>query len=214
MSEMMITPSLVKIKEHPPYTEDLEGPVLLNSLARAQADKHGSYSYTAKLPTTPKIDTANVNMITELHSSQNVAGVGVDQGVLKYCLTVPSRDANTSAIELISSVPSWNETFVARNYTEAEASYCRSQPDPAASFAARWAGKEATFKSLGVPSKGAGASLRDIEILPDSNGAPTVTLHGDAKKAAHAKKISKIHISLSHSDVSHHSSNTRINHRY
>lgn len=103
---------------------------------------------------------------------------------------------------MISSVPSWNPTFVARNYTDAEAKYCKSQPDPAASFAARWAGKEAVFKSLGVSSKGAGASLKDIEILPDSAGVPTVTLHGDAKAAAGSKGVKKVLVSLSHSDVS------------
>lgn len=103
--------------------------------------------------------------------------------------------------ELISSVPSSNPTFVARNYTDAEVAYCKSQPNPAASFAARWAGKEAVFKSLGVSSKGAGAAMKDIEILADGAGVPQVTLHGDAKAAAKAKKVAKIHISLSHSDV-------------
>ena len=103
--------------------------------------------------------------------------------------------------ELISAVPSWNETFVERNFTDAEIAYCRSQPDPAASFAARWAGKEAVFKSLGVSSKGAGAAMKEIEILPNDSGAPTVKLHGDAKLAAQQKNISTVHISLSHSEV-------------
>ncbi len=105
-------------------------------------------------------------------------------------------------IELISSVPSENPTFVSRNFTDAEIAYCRAQPSFQASFAARWVGKEAVFKSLCVSSKGAGATMKDIEILPDEVGAPKVTLHGDAKAAAEAKGISKIHLSLSHSDVS------------
>jgi len=61
-------------------------------------------------------------------------------------------------------------------------------------------GKEAVFKSLGVSGKGAAASLRDIEILPDESGAPQVTLHGDAKSAAEAKGVKKVLVSLSHSD--------------
>ena len=101
-------------------------------------------------------------------------------------------------------MPSWNPTFVERNFTEAEISYCKSQPSPAASFAARWVGKEAVFKSLGVASKGAAAAMKDIEILPDEAGVPTVTLHGEAKAAAEAKGVTKVHISLSHSDVSTH----------
>lgn len=183
MSEMMISNNLVKIKEHPPYTEDLEVPVLLNSLARTSIDKTGHYSFAKKQPTSISVDSSNLAIASQALAGGNVAGVGVDQ-------------------ELISSVPSWNPTFVAKNYTDAEAAYCRSQPSPPASFAARWAGKEAVFKSLGVAGKGAAASLRDIEILPDTAGVPQVTLHGDAKAAAAGKGISKILISLSHSDVS------------
>lgn len=103
--------------------------------------------------------------------------------------------------ELISAVPSSNPTFVARNFTEAERLYCESQPSPASSFAARWAGKEAVFKSLGVSSKGAAASMQDIEIVNDVNGVPTVLLYGDAKLEAEKKGISKILISLSHSET-------------
>lgn len=43
--------------------------------------------------------------------------------------------------------------------------------------------------------------MKEIEILPDESGVPTVTLHGEAKSAAEAKGISKVHISLSHSEV-------------
>jgi len=93
--------------------------------------------------------------------------------------------------ELISSVPSWNLTFVEKNYMDAEVTYCKSQPYPATSFAACWAGKEA------------GASLKDIEILPEASGAPQVILHGDAKSAAQLKGITKIHILLSNSDMSY-----------
>jgi fatty acid synthase subunit alpha, fungi type len=44
--------------------------------------------------------------------------------------------------------------------------------------------------------------MQDIEILPNAvTGAPEVTLHGDAKKAADGKGIRKVLISLSHSEV-------------
>jgi phosphopantetheine--protein transferase-like protein len=102
---------------------------------------------------------------------------------------------------LISSVPSHNPTFVSRNFTEAEITYCRSQPSPPSSFAARWVGKEAVFKSLGVKSKGAAAAMKDIEIVNDESGVPTVHLHGEAKTGATAKGISRVLISLSHSEV-------------
>jgi len=55
---------------------------------------------------------------------------------------------------------------------------------------------------LGVKSKGAAAAMRDIEITNDESGVPTVQLHGDARTKAEDRGISKIIISLSHSDVS------------
>ncbi|KAF8206176.1 fatty acid synthase [Mycena galopus ATCC 62051] len=184
MSEMMIKNSLVKIKETPPYSPDLEAPVLLNSLARASLDiKTGSYKYTAPLPSAVPMDTANVAAISEsFNASAGVIGVGVDQ-------------------ELISAVPSSNPTFVTRNFTPQEIAYCRAQPSECSSFAARWAGKEAVFKSLGVKSKGAAASMLDIEILNDGNGVPQVKLHGDAKAAADGKGVTKVLLSLSHSET-------------
>jgi len=183
MSEMMITNALVKVKDAPPYSKELEASVLLNPLARTTLDpKTGSYAYTSKLATRPEVDATNVPIFSSALSAESTAGVGVDQ-------------------ELISAVPSSNPTFVARNFTDAEVAYCRSQPSPQASFAARWAGKEAVFKSLGVSSKGASAAMKDIEILPNAEGVPTVALHGDAKAAAASKGISRIHISLSHSET-------------
>ncbi|KAH8100945.1 fatty acid synthase [Cristinia sonorae] len=183
MSEMMITNSLVKIKDHPPYTKELEADVLLNSLARTTPDpKSGSYHYTSKLAKKATFDVANVQSVSNILAQQSAVGVGVDQ-------------------ELISAVPSSNPVFVSRNFTDAEIAYCQAQPSPAASFAARWVGKEAVFKSLGVSSKGAAAAMKDIEILPNDAGVPTVTLHGDAQAAAQSKGISQIHISLSHSET-------------
>jgi fatty acid synthase subunit alpha len=44
--------------------------------------------------------------------------------------------------------------------------------------------------------------MRDIEITNDESGVPTVQLHGDAMTMAEDRGISKIIISLSHSDVS------------
>jgi fatty acid synthase subunit alpha, fungi type len=81
MSEMMITNSLVKIKESPPYTPELESSVLFNSLARAQPDKAGSFSFPKKLATTPSLDLGNVNHVADLlKDNKSGAGVGVDQG--------------------------------------------------------------------------------------------------------------------------------------
>ncbi|KAG6813968.1 hypothetical protein H0H92_005223, partial [Tricholoma furcatifolium] len=210
MSEMMIKNSLVKIKEHPPYLGDMEGKVLLNSLARATLDpKTGEYSFT-KWNNDVTLDTSNVKALTDIveagglseQVAESFVGVGVDQGQFIFLVTNLAYSLGCDLSELISAVPSHNPTFVARNFTAAEVAYCNAQPSPPASFAARWAGKEAVFKSLGVKSKGAAASLQDIEILNDpATGVPTVILHGDAKAQAAAKGVNKILISLSHSET-------------
>lgn len=83
----MTTNALVKIKEAPPYTIELETPVLLNSLARASPDKTGSYSFKEKQPTEVKPNIANIKAVEEtLKVSGSAVGVGVDQGAF----SVPS----------------------------------------------------------------------------------------------------------------------------
>lgn len=205
MSDMMIKNSLVKIKEHPPYIGDMEGKVLLNSMARATFDpKTGEYSFKGKLASTAPMDTTNVQTVSNMLSMKafgdsSVVGVGVDQGMLIISMSLNNSYDNYA--ELISSVPSQNLTFVSRNFTDAEITYCQAQPSPLASFAARWVGKEAVFKSLGVKSKGAGSAMKDIEIINDESGVPTVHLHGEARAKAEAKRITRILVSLSHSEV-------------
>lgn len=87
MSDMMIKNSLVKIKEHPPFTPDNERQVLLNSMARVTYDsKTGEYSFKGKLPDEVPLDLANFKTLSTAMTSgtpaegSNVVGVGVDQG--------------------------------------------------------------------------------------------------------------------------------------
>lgn len=83
MSAMMTENSLVKIKEAPPYAKDLEGRVLLNSMARAQRDqKTGGWVFPQNLKTNAPMDLANAKAVAEsLGSTGNAAGVGVDHGM-------------------------------------------------------------------------------------------------------------------------------------
>jgi fatty acid synthase subunit alpha len=79
-------------------------------------------------------------------------------------------------IESIDALDIHNDTFIERNFTQQEITYCRAQPNPQASFTGRWSAKEAVFKSLKVESKGAGAPLKEIEIVNAETGAPTVVV--------------------------------------
>jgi holo-[acyl-carrier protein] synthase len=86
--------------------------------------------------------------------------------------------------------------FVDRVYTQAEQGYCRSANDPTARFAVRFAAKEAVLKALGV---GLGACpLRDIEVVRDTSGAPSLVLHGAAATLAAERGVTAWQISLTH----------------
>ena len=87
--------------------------------------------------------------------------------------------------------------FVERVYTERERAYCDSRGRQAvASYAARFAGKEAVLKAFGTGLRG--GTLLDIEILPDDLGCPHVKLFGYYADLAEEKKVLQVHLSLSH----------------
>lgn len=88
-------------------------------------------------------------------------------------------------VQLIADLPVANSDFIQRNFTSKEIAYCSGHADPSASFAGRWAAKEAVVKALcsgsaGKPAwlEGPGAPLKAIEVLPGANQAPAVTVKG------------------------------------
>ena len=88
----------------------------------------------------------------------------------------------------------WGKTFLERVFTPAELKLYNNTP----SLAARFAAKEAVLKALGACDKG--ISWQDIEILAELNGKPVVNLMGKAKFEADESAISRMNISLSHSE--------------
>ncbi|KAH3666371.1 hypothetical protein OGAPHI_003550 [Ogataea philodendri] len=187
MHNAMLNNSLFVAKSKPPYSEDLESSVYLDPLARVSLNKEKKLAFDASdiqaslkgSETTSETSKIIADMANGLTGGK---GVGVD-------------------VELLSCINIDNETFIQRNFTDSEIKYCLSAPSPRASFAGTWSAKEAVFKSMGVDSKGAGASMKAIEILRENNGAPLVILHGDAKIAATRKGIQTIKVSISHDDV-------------
>lgn len=90
-----------------------------------------------------------------------------------------------------------SEHFRARVYTPAERAYCESRgAGAAASFAARFAGKEAVLKAFGTGLRE--GTLLDIEILDDALGCPQVALTGHFRALAEQKGVTRIFLSLSH----------------
>ncbi len=89
------------------------------------------------------------------------------------------------------------DAFMKKVYTEQEITYCQSKDKQQyASFAARFAAKEAALKALGTGFRG--GSLTDIEVINDELGKPVLILHGFYKELADRKGITNYQLSLSH----------------
>jgi holo-[acyl-carrier protein] synthase len=84
--------------------------------------------------------------------------------------------------------------FRERCFTAAEREYCDSRADPAASYAARFAGKEAVGKALGC---GIQFTWKDVEIA----GRPKPSVRLSGRTAAYAEKVQAgaIDLSMTHS---------------
>jgi len=88
----------------------------------------------------------------------------------------------------------WGDRFLHRIYTDAEVVHCRGRAE---SLAGRFAAKEAVSKALGVGIRH--LRWRDIEILADRRGKPTVRLHGRAAEVAVHQRLTGFDISITHS---------------
>lgn len=91
-----------------------------------------------------------------------------------------------------------SESFIRRVFTAEEADYCqRRGQQAAASFAARFAAKEAVLKALGTGLRE--GSLQEIAVDNDGLGKPLVQLSGHFAMLAKQLGVKNIQISLSHS---------------
>ncbi|KAG5463192.1 MAG: LOW QUALITY PROTEIN: fatty acid synthase alpha subunit reductase [Olpidium bornovanus] len=183
----------VRVKSAAPYTPKQQNGVYLNLLARASYDKDAESWSFANQEKTAKMTPADVtvtNALTEASKRLDVdadgRGIGID-------------------VQLCSEVPIDNQTFVERNFTKAEQAYCRQSADPLASFSGKWAAKEAVIKAVTsaagrkVWTGGAGAPLKEIEILRETGQAPVVRFYGAAEGAVKNLSIQTVKGAISHS---------------
>jgi len=84
--------------------------------------------------------------------------------------------------------------FRERCFTEAERVYCDSRPNPSQHYAARFAGKEAVGKALGM---GVRFTWREIEIT--GRPKPAVRLSGRTRAWAERVGAGRIDLSMTHS---------------
>lgn len=89
------------------------------------------------------------------------------------------------------------ERFLKKTYTPAEVAYCRSKKDCWASYAARWAAKEAVYKAYGTGWQGIWW-LNQIEVTREASGKPGIRLLGTAAKAQAGRGVTGIELSITH----------------
>lgn len=91
---------------------------------------------------------------------------------------------------------------VRRLFTEGEAAYCAPRGQPARHFAARLAAKEATYKALAGTVEARAVGWREIEVVSEWDGRPTLVLHGRAAERAAELGVQQAMLTLTHSDAS------------
>jgi holo-[acyl-carrier protein] synthase len=96
-------------------------------------------------------------------------------------------------------IESLGERMYTRLFSEGEARYIKAKPLPAQHAAVRLAAKEAAFKALAGNDLARRITWRDVEVVSDQHGIPTIRLHGTAHRRAREMGVTRIHVSLTHS---------------
>jgi holo-[acyl-carrier protein] synthase len=86
-----------------------------------------------------------------------------------------------------------------RLFTMRELAYCCSKRRRYEHLAARFAGKEAVMKAFGTGLRD-GVRWKDVEILSEPEGRPTVRLSGTLASIAARDGLSDLDVSLSHTE--------------
>ena len=90
------------------------------------------------------------------------------------------------------------ERFKERTFTAGEIAYCDACADSAMHYAARFAAKEAAAKAIGTGLWAQGVDWKDIEVVREASGRPTLLLHGGAKTHADQQGVTSMLISPTH----------------
>ncbi|HUF94642.1 MAG TPA: holo-ACP synthase [Acidimicrobiia bacterium] len=103
-----------------------------------------------------------------------------------------------SDIDRVEGVLGRYPRFAERCFTEHEREYAFRFANPSRRLAARFAGKEAVMKSLGVGWRRIG--WQEIEIT--GGGKPTVNMFGRAEKRAQMLGVTEVLVTITHTDTS------------
>ncbi|MBL8985247.1 MAG: holo-ACP synthase [Gemmatimonadales bacterium] len=89
-----------------------------------------------------------------------------------------------------------------RLLTEGEHAYVMGMPHPPRHLAVRLAAKEAVYKALQVLPGSRAVGWREIEVTRADHGRPVIALHGLAHRLVDERIGARIHLSLTHSELS------------
>ncbi len=85
-----------------------------------------------------------------------------------------------------------------RLLTAQERDYCHAQAVPARHVAVRLAAKEAAYKALADGTDMGVIGWRDVEVVRQADGRPTLVLHGRARTTASRLGVTSFLVSLTH----------------
>jgi holo-[acyl-carrier protein] synthase len=98
---------------------------------------------------------------------------------------------------IADSIARFGERFLHRVFTDGEIRYCDSKANRVERYAARFAAKEAAMKALGT-GWNRGVRWRDIEVVRQPGGRPTIRFQGKAAEFAAQLGAKNVSLSLSH----------------
>ena len=106
----------------------------------------------------------------------------------------------TDIVRIADAIERYGDRFVNRVFTPGEITYCRNKRNAAASFAARFAAKEAAMKALGT-GHSRGVFWRGIEVVRGRSGPPSLRFHEGAAARLDHLGASRAMLTLTHSDA-------------
>lgn len=110
----------------------------------------------------------------------------------------PAVGVDIVGIERIEAVlDRWGDRFRKRVFTDGEIRYCEGKRFPAGHYAARFAAKEAFFKSAGDILRG-GWNYRDIEVVRSEGGRPSIRVLGRVAETLGRERGLVWDVSLTH----------------
>jgi len=92
----------------------------------------------------------------------------------------------------------YGQRFLERIFAPSEQAYALRYKDPVPRLAARFAAKEACMKALGT-GWSHGVRWRDIVVVNEPSGRPTLELHGRAREFLERLEVSHVSVSITHS---------------